>query len=62
MIASPRFSLRLRQRALRCYEVGLYAALVAMAVAVALPSVASGGDEDAAHCGKNQSNTDVITR
>jgi hypothetical protein len=61
MTDRPLFSLRLRQRVLRCYEVGLYTVLIAMALAVVLPSVASGSDDDA-YCGNTQSSAAVITR
>jgi hypothetical protein len=62
MTVRPRISLRLRQRALRCYELGLYAVLVAMAFAVGLPAVAVDLDEEAAQCGKAQSNALVMNR
>jgi hypothetical protein len=62
MTQRPRFSLRLRQRVLRCYEVGLYAVLLGMALAVVLPSVATGADDDTPYCGNAQSSAAVITR
>jgi hypothetical protein len=62
MTDRPRFSLRLRQRVLRCYEVGLYALLIGMAAAVVLPTVVSGSEDDAAYCGNAQSSAVVITR
>jgi hypothetical protein len=62
MTDRPRFSLRLRQRVLRCYEVGLYAALVGMALAVVLPSVGTWIEDDPAYCGNTQSSAVVITR
>jgi hypothetical protein len=62
MTDRPRFSLRLRQRALRCYEIGLYAVLVAMALAVGLPAAALDFEDDAAQCGKAQSSALVMTR
>jgi hypothetical protein len=62
MTDRPRFSLRLRQRALRCYELGLYAVLVAMALAVALPAAALDTDDDSPQCGKAQSSAVVMNR
>lgn len=62
MTDRPRFSLRLRNRALRCYEVGLYAVLVAMTVAVGLPAAALDVDTEAAQCGNAQSSALVMNR
>jgi hypothetical protein len=55
-----RFTLRLRQRALRWYEIGLCAALLALALAVALPSSASESEDEAVQCGNIQSSTVVM--
>jgi hypothetical protein len=62
MTDRPRLSLRLRNRALRCYEIGLYAVLVAMAFAVALPAPAVDAGDDGVQCGKAQSSTVVMHR
>jgi hypothetical protein len=53
-------SLRVRQRVLRWYELGLCAALLGMVAAVALPSPASEAAD--VQCGKNQSSTAVMHR
>jgi hypothetical protein len=57
-----RFALRLRQRALRWYELGLCAALLAMVFAVALPSSAPDAEDAPAQCGNIQSSTVVMHR
>ena len=62
MTPFSRWLLRLRQRALRWYDVVLCAALVAMAAAVAVPSSASEADDDAVQCGNIQSSTVVMHR
>jgi hypothetical protein len=54
-----RISWRLRRRILLGYEYALYALLVAMALAVALPAEA---DDEALHCGNTRSSASVITR
>jgi hypothetical protein len=56
-----RFFLRLRQRALRLYELGMLALLVTAAVVATLPG---GAHEDAAaaQCGNIQSSTVVMHR
>jgi hypothetical protein len=53
-------SLRVRQRVLRWYELGLCAALLGMVAAVALPSPESEAAD--VQCGKNQSSTAVMHR
>jgi hypothetical protein len=53
---------RLRQLALRWYEIGLCAALLAMAGAVAFPSSAVQREEADVQCGKIQSSTVVMQR
>lgn len=63
MTALSRLFLRLRKRALRCYEIGMLALLVGGAVVATLPSAAS--TEAAAagtQCGNIQSNAVVIVR
>ena len=57
-----RFLLRLRQRALRCYEVGMLALLVGVAVLATVPAAASDDDADATHCGNSQSSATVMVR
>lgn len=54
-----RFAWRLRRRLLLGYELALYALLVAMALAVALPAEA---DEEPLQCGKAFSSATVMTR
>ena len=63
MSAASRFAFRLRQRALRWYEIALCAALLAMALALVSPSSASGAEEEeAVQCGNIQSSTVVMQR
>lgn len=57
-----RFLFRLRQRALRWYEIGLCAALLAMAFAVLVPPAAAGADDEGVQCGNIQSSTVVMLR
>jgi hypothetical protein len=57
-----RFALRLRQQALRWYEIVLCATLLALALAVAAPSSAHDGEEAAVQCGNIQSSTVVMQR
>jgi len=59
MTAIQRTLQRLRRRTVHCYELLLYALLLALALAVGL--AASPGAEDA-QCGNIQSSADVITR
>lgn len=56
-----RFALRLRQQALRWYEILLCAMLLALALAVASPLPAL-GEEEAVQCGNTQSSSGVYTR
>ena len=56
-----RFLLRLRRRALQCYDLLLYVMLVALALVAFVPASGEAQD-DAVHCGKNQSSTVVITK
>ena len=58
--ATHRFLLRLRQRAVRCYELLLYALLLALAFGAALAGTPAGGDEP--QCGNIHSNAPVIAR
>ncbi len=64
MNAWSRFLLRLRQRALRCYELGMLTLLLAIAVVATLPATAAQDESGGArvHCGQIQSNTVVIVR
>lgn len=62
MTAFSRVLFRLRQRALRWYEIGLCAALLAMAGAVLLPSSAANAEEEGVQCGNIQSSTVVMLR
>ena len=55
-----RLSLRLRQQALRWYEILLCAVLLALALSIATPAQES--DADAVQCGNAQSNTAVMQR
>ena len=61
-----RLFLRLRKRALRCYEIGMLALLVSGAVVATLPPAASteaaNGVATATQCGNIQSNAVVIVR
>jgi len=59
MTATQRLLLRLRRRAVRCYELLLYAMLLALALGVVL--AASPAPEEA-HCGRTHSTSGVITR
>jgi hypothetical protein len=62
MTPFSRALLRLRQGALRCYEIFLYALLVSMTLLIAMPAASSAGDDDAVYCGKNQSSATVMAR
>lgn len=62
MTKFSRFAWRVRQRALRWYEIGLYALLLAMALAVALPAASSEAEDVPAQCGNIQSSPTVMTR
>jgi hypothetical protein len=66
MTAWTRLFLRLRKRALRCYEIGMLALLVAGAVVAGLPATAAApsaaGAAAATQCGNTQSNAAVIVR
>ncbi|HEX7891891.1 MAG TPA: hypothetical protein VF522_21265 [Ramlibacter sp.] len=57
-----RFAIRLRQEALRWYEILLCAMLLALAWAIASPLAASGEEEAAVQCGNTQSSSGVYTR
>ena len=57
-----RFLHRLRRRALQCYDLLLYAMLVALGILAAVPAASNEPQEDPIHCGKNQSSTVVIVR
>lgn len=60
MTPTSRFFLRLRQRAVHCYELLLYALLLALVFAVGLASSPAGAAADDAQCGKIQSSATVI--
>jgi hypothetical protein len=62
MTDSSRFLLRLRRRALQCYDLLLYVMLLALAIVAAMPASSGEAQDDAVHCGKNQSSTVVITK
>lgn len=66
MTALSRLFLRLRKRALRCYEIGMLALLVSGAVVATLPSAASTeaapGPGAGTQCGNIQSSAVVIVR
>lgn len=57
-----RFLVRLRRRALQCYDLLLYAMLVALGILAAVPASSGEAQEETVHCGKNQSSTVVITK
>ena len=57
-----RFALRLRRRALRCYELGMFAMLVALALSAGLPASGAPAAPAAAQCGNIQSSTVVMQR
>ena len=59
MTPSHRFFLRLRQRAVYCYELLLYALLLALVFAVVLAASPATGDD--VQCGNIQSSAIVIT-
>jgi hypothetical protein len=59
---SLRLALRLRRGAVRWYEVALYLLLLAMTLAVLLPSAAQEADDDPVQCGNSQSSPMVMTR
>lgn len=61
MTPASRFYFRLRRRALQCYDLLLYVMLVALTL-VALVPASGEAQDDAVHCGKNQSSTVVITK
>ena len=61
MSSLSRFAWHLRRRALRWYEIGLCGALLAMAVALVLPS-ASEAEDEPVQCGNIQSSTVVMQR
>lgn len=57
-----RFVLRLRDRALRCYEIFLYTLLVAMLFLIAMPSDSRAVQEDGIQCGNIHSSAVVMNR
>lgn len=61
MTEHQRLFLRLRQRALQCYEYLLYAMLLALAGSVAV-TASSAAQDEAAQCGNIQSSAAVISR
>ncbi len=60
MFRFSRFARRLRQEALRCYEILLCAVLLALAVSVAAPGAEA--DDEAVQCGNIQSSAVVMKR
>ena len=58
--STHRLLLRLRQRAVRCYEMLLYALLLALAFGAALAGTPPGGED--AQCGNIHSSASVIVR
>ncbi len=62
MTDRSRFLVRMRRRALQGYDLLLYVMLVALAIVAAVPASSGEADDDAVHCGKNQSSTVVITK
>ena len=60
MTPTHRFLVRLRHRAAYCYELLLYALLLALVFAVGLASSPAGAED--AQCGNIQSSALVITR
>lgn len=62
MTPIERFFLRLRRRALRLYELGLYATLVALALSLVWPGDAPAFAEADAQCGQIQSSAVVMKK
>ncbi len=62
MADQPRFAGRLRRRFLLGYELALYALLLGMALAVALPAAPAEAGDEPPQCGKTQSSPVVISR
>jgi len=58
--STHRFLLRLRQRAVRCYEMLLYALLLALAFGAVLAGTPTGAED--AQCGNIHSSPSVIVR
>ena len=58
--ATHRFLLRLRQRAVHCYELLLYALLLALAFGAALAGAPAGAEDT--QCGNIQSRAPVIVK
>jgi hypothetical protein len=61
MTSTQRFFLRLRERAVRGYELLLYAFLLALMFSVPLAASPAAGEEPA-HCGNAHSSSGVYTR
>jgi hypothetical protein len=57
-----RFLLRLRRRALHCYELGMLALLLGIALATTLPADAEAFVAAPPQCGNAQSSAAVIVR
>ena len=57
-----RFLLRLRERALRCYEIFLYSLLVAMAFLILMPADPAAARDGEVQCGNIQSSATVMHR
>ncbi len=63
MTPTQRFLHRLRRRALRAYELGLYATLLALALSVVWPGDAPAfADADDPQCGQIQSSAVVMRK
>ena len=62
MIDVPRLLLRLRRRVLQCYDLLLYAMLIALAAGALVPAASQEAGDDPVHCGNSQGSAVVITR
>jgi hypothetical protein len=62
MIDAHRLLLRLRRRILQCYDILLYAMLLALAAGALLPASAQDAAQEPAYCGNIQSSAVVIAR
>jgi hypothetical protein len=62
MIDAQRLLLRLRRRILQCYDILLYAMLLALAAGALIPASAQDPPQEPAYCGNIQSSAAVITR
>ena len=62
MILAPHRLHRLRRRLLRCYEAGMFALLLAVALMAVVPASSGEARAAGAQCGKTQSSAMVIVR